>query len=243
MAEAFPGGDVRLWAAEEARLRARTRLLRLGYPALDAAAVRRAVRIEGGELLDRSLAGGRGVVLVAAHFGVHALPPLSLRLLGWPVTAVRVMLPGAALGPDRAWSQERRRALEDGLPLPYLDAGRSPAPALAVLARGEALAVGGDGSSVSAVTGCRDRLAPIAGRQRPWPALPFELAEAAGAALLGLFFESRPPGHRLALRALDGPDPQRSYIAHYRDWLARYPDQWQLWLDQGGDSARSSSAS
>ncbi len=238
MAAAFPGGDVRTWAAEEARLRARTRLLRLGYPALDAAAIRRAVQVEGGELLDRALAGGRGVVLVAAHFGVHALPPLALRLLGWPVTAVRVMLPGAELGPDRAWSQERRRALEDGLPLPYLDAGSDRASG--VLARGEALALGGDGRAVSAVTGCRDRLAPLAGRQRPWPTLAFDLAEAADAALLGLFFESRPPGHRLALLPLDGPDPQGSYIAHYRDWLARYPDQWQFWRDQDDDSARSS---
>lgn len=48
--------------------------------------LRRRVSIEGCELLDEALAGGRGVILVTGHYGAVEFLPLTLALRGYPVT-------------------------------------------------------------------------------------------------------------------------------------------------------------
>lgn len=218
------------WALEEARLRLRTRLERLRYPAWTAAAARARVEVVGAELLEEALSSGRGAVLVAAHFGVHAMPPLALGLLGWPVNVVRVMRPDGELGAARGWSQSRRRAMEDALPVRYLDAGHSGAAA--ALRRGELLTIGGDGESVGLITGAPDRTAPLLGRPTAWPTAAFSLAEAAGAPLLWLLPLSRDDRHLLTIGRLARSDPQRDYIDRYQGWLRDHPGQWQFWRDR-----------
>lgn len=231
MAAALPAaaaGDLDLWAREEARLRLHTRLERLRYPAWTDAEARARVTVIGAEALDTALARGRGVVLVAAHFGLHALPPLALSLLGWPVAAVRVMRPDAELGSARGWSQAQRRAMEDALPAGYIDAG-DDAPLRAALGRGEVLVMGGDGDGVGALTGHPDHTAPLLGRPTAWPTAPYAVARDAGAAPLGLWPDSGEAGHQLLIRPLDADDPQRDFIEQYERWLRARPGQWQFW--------------
>ncbi len=233
MAAALPGvGAARLdaWALEEARLRLRTRLERPRFPTLTAAMTRARCEVQGGEALDAALARGRGAVVIAAHFGVHAMPPISLRLLGWPVSVQRVMVGDDAMSPARAWSQARRRALEDALPVRYLDLDPAEAALEAALGRGEVALVGGDGWAVGEALGQPDRVAPLLGRAIRWPTQGFALAARTGAGAIGLLPASR-GRHLLRLFALDGADPQAQYAAYYDRWLREHPGQWQFWRE------------
>jgi len=176
------------------------------------------VTVEGEHLLRAP------VLVVAAHFGQHGLPPVTLAARGHDVTVVAVMRPDEELSAGARYGQRRRRALEATLPVRYVRAR----PDLVPEPRG-ILIMGGDGRAALSVHGEPGRPLPLAGQTTRWPTRPFEVAETLGLQAIGLFFDSSRRQHRLKLVDLGSDDPQATFVARYDAWLRDHPGQWALW--------------
>lgn len=210
---AFPTrGDAAL--DEASALRLRTQLGRQLLPRHLASEV----EVEGEALLEPP------VLVVAAHFGQHGLPPVALATRGHAVTVVTVMRDDAELPPAAAYGQARRRDLEASLPVRYVRAR----PGLVPPAEG-VLVMGGDGRAALAIHGEDGRELPLLGRPERWPTRPFAIADRMGIRTVGLFFDSAERRHRLKLVPLGSDDPQAAFAAHYDAWLREHPAQWAFW--------------
>ncbi|MCP4804568.1 MAG: hypothetical protein GY884_04395, partial [Proteobacteria bacterium] len=168
------------------------------------------------------------VLVVAAHFGQHGLPPVALAARGHRVTVVTVMKPDASLSPAAAYGQASRRALEERLPVRYLRAE----PGLLPPADGVVI-MGGDGRAALEVHGEPGRLLPLLDRPERWPERPFAIAHQMGVRTVGLFLDSAARRHRLKVVGLGSDDPQAAFAAHYDAWLREHPAQWAFWDERG----------
>lgn len=213
---AFPGRPGLL--DEASALRLRTQLGRQLLPRHLVAEV----EVEGEELLRAP------VLVVAAHFGQHGLPPVALAARGHQVTVVTVMLPDADLAPEAAYGQAQRRALEERLPVRYLRAEPGLVPP-----RDGVLIMGGDGAAALDVHGEHGRELPLLDHPERWPERPFAIARQLGIEAVGLLFDSAPRRHRLKLVPLGSDDPQAAFAAYYDAWLRDHPAQWAFWGERG----------
>lgn len=212
-------------ARSEARNRWLERLEQARFATWTAASVRHHVRLAGREVLEGVLAGGRGVILAAAHFGVHGLPPLALTLLGYPIVARTFVRSAERLGPGGAYGQARRLAYEESLPVRWQRTDR-PSDPLGVLAEGGALLTAGDGLGPHEVLGEPLEVRELAGHRTFWPQEPWRLAEASGVPVLGLYPATEGHRHRLVVEPVPHLD---AFVARYEQFLRSHPADWQFW--------------
>jgi lauroyl/myristoyl acyltransferase len=124
----------------------------LRYGSLDPRNLDATCVVEGRSHLDDALAGGRGAIVLIAHFGANQMIMPALGHLGYPMhqlsappTAWLEILKDTRATPLWARVQGRRWALEQRLPVQHIDVFKFLRPAFAALARNEVLGLAFDG--------------------------------------------------------------------------------------------------
>ena len=174
------------------------------YGRMNRANIDRFVSIEGVEHIDQALAGGKGVILLHAHFGnAHMLMP-GLGHRGYKVNQVGLLPSDSAAmledvlyrPPDRlvmSWFKLKEEC-EKKLPVKFIYLGRGMRPAIECLKRNELLAIsidGVDGEMIS-VPFLRGKALFMTG--------PARLSVATGAAIIPIFTVRKTSGrHRLVI--------------------------------------------
>jgi lauroyl/myristoyl acyltransferase len=192
------------------------------------------IRISGRHHLDRALAGGRGVLLVAGHLGNWELGGLALAALGYPSHALI-----ESISPERDALFARFRT-HSGLQL--LPATARPSRMLRVLESGSVLAVVAD----RAVGRTPGEIVGFASGHRAVPRGPAWLALRSGAPVLPVRVVLTSRRFQPYDGVIDPPlviDPARPDVdvltrtiaAHLGALAAQYPDQWFVFDPQWQD--------
>ena len=188
------------------------------------------VAVHGEEYLRRALEGGRGVVLLTAHFGSWELAAATLAARGFPMNAI-----GAEQRDPRI--TDLIISLREAAGVRTIGKGFDLKGALRCLRRGEILGVLLDQDARSA--GIR---VPFLGHPASTPYGPVKMAAKMGSRVVPLFMVRRPDGisHDLhLLPALEGKDglpfgqDEEYSVALCNEvlgtWIRRHPDHW-MWL-------------
>lgn len=198
-------------------------LMRL--PLLNADTVDELVRFEGWEHLEAARAGGKGVVLLTAHFGNWELMGASFAAKGVPLHVL--VQPASQDAFDKLFREFRGEA---GVST-WNNAGpASLRPVLRALGRNEALGLLVDqhGEAQDAIVNFFDH--PVSA-----PTGPFFFAKRTGAAVVPVFAVRQPDDTHvihiepaIALTGDDETDAQTAY-AVLESYIRRHPDHW-LWV-------------
>jgi KDO2-lipid IV(A) lauroyltransferase len=151
------------------------------------------VKAEGLENLDAALKGGRGAILLLAHFGSFLLPLPFLGHLGYRVNQVAGRQVHASFLGEVLWRWRKHEA--DKLPVNFIQVGRFLRPVYDALKRGEAVAIAFDGRD-----GANWEAVDFFERKALFSNGPFTLARRTGAAIVPTFMvRTEDDAHRLVL--------------------------------------------
>ncbi len=198
----------------------------------------------GASAIDGCLAGGRGLVVWTAHVANTEFASRLLELHGRRVNVARVVERG-----NPAEAELRDLMVNERLRVVDLSDATATIELLSALRAGEIVAMQGDrvyrGAGVSV---------PFFGRETLFPAGPFNLAHAAGVAVVpGLVIRTGWLRYRMVVGAplpLDASRPRAEAVApalaqavaFLQTHLRRWPDQWLNFYDFWPDTEAPSSA-
>jgi len=195
------------------RLMAKNRLEELLFPSLNIRRTERYIKIDGIQKIDSALSGGKGVILVIAHFGAnkHVMPCLGFRgykinqVAGKPTEWIKIL--GSEL------SSVRRKALgmelknEQSLPANFIYVFGSMRSVFQSLERNEIVCFAVDGGG-----GVKKERVLFLGRWARVSDGPFRVASRTGAQILPAFVvRQQDNSHRVIVE-----DPIRSHMGHSR---------------------------
>src|SRR6202158_3529625 len=193
--------------------------------------IRRMVRPQGVERIDRALAEGKGVVVVTAHVSNWDILAAASAVYGYPISAVTNDLPSGGLNELVIASRERI-----GMKMIGLCPG-SLRQIIKALARNELVALASD-----LYSGDRGRRVPFFNRPAMCPSGPAALALKTGAPILPVWCRRQPDNVYVA--EIEAPievsrtgDQQRDIqvtteriVQFFERIIRREPDQWLVFL-------------
>ena len=209
------------------------------YPRLNPAAMETLVACRGLDRLDEALAGGKGALLLFAHFGANQMimPALGHRgyrmcQLSAPPTVWAQILPGKRFSALGKKALEIRWRHEQSLPVKHINVFGSLKEAFRCLERNEILGVAVDGGG-----GKTRAAADFLGRKALFSTGALEIAQRVGCPVLPAFMvrDSRglqtltiePP---LAVDAGGGQDAVRRSLARFTErfepYVVQYPEHY-----------------
>ena len=155
----------------------------------------RIVSLEGFEHLERAVEGGRGVILLLAHFGSFLLPPAVLGYRGFKVFQVA----GRPLIEQRSFFQkkvfEARKRGTDKMPFQFLLTDTYLGPIVRALKGGSVVVIAFDGRSATEMIEMK-----LLERVARFSYGPFRLATRTGAVILPTFvIRKRDDRHRMVI--------------------------------------------
>ena len=197
------------------------------------------VACRGLEHLDKALAGGKGVLLMFAHFGANQMimPALGYRgytmcQLSAPPTVWAHILPGMQFSALAQKTLEVRWRLEQSLPVKHINVFGTLKEAFKCLGRNEILgvAVDGGGGKTRAAVG-------FLGRQVLLSTGAMEIAQRVGSPVLPAFMLRDDRGRQtliieppLAIDAAGGQDAVRRNLAlfmeRFEPYVVTYPEHY-----------------
>jgi Kdo2-lipid IVA lauroyltransferase/acyltransferase len=193
--------------------------------------IRRMVRPNGAERIDRILAQGKGAVVVTAHVSNWDILAAASAVYGYPISAVTNELPSGGLNELVIASRERI-----GMKMIRIGAG-SPRQILKALARNELVALASD-----LYSGDRGVRVPFFNRPAIFPAGPAAIALKTGAPILPVWIRRQP--NNLYVAEVEPPievsrtgDTQRDIqltteriVQFFERIIRQEPDQWLVFL-------------
>ena len=216
-----------------------TELEVLRYPRLNPATMATLVACRGLDLLDAALAGGKGVLLMFAHFGANQMimPALGHRgyrmcQLSAPPTVWANLLPGKQFSALGKKALEIRWRHEQSLPVKHINVFGSLKEAFRCLERNEILGVAVDGG------GGKTRVAvDFLGRTALLSTGAMEIAQRVGCPVLPAFMIRDSRGRQtliveppLALDAGGGQEAARRNLARFMErfepYVVQYPEHY-----------------
>jgi len=193
--------------------------------------IRRMVRPEGIEHIDRALADGKGAIVVTAHVSNWDILAAASAVYGYPISAVTNELPSGGLNELVIASRERI-----GMKMIPIGPG-SPRQILKALGRNELVALASD-----LYSGDRGVRVEFFNRPAMFPAGPAALALRTGAPILPVWIRRQPDNLYVAeveapievSRTGDSPrDIQLTterIVQFFERIIRREPDQWLVFL-------------
>lgn len=215
----------------------------LRYPVLNPAVIEATVACRGLEHLDASLAGGKGAMLVFAHFGANQMIMPAIGYRGY--TMCQMSAPPAAwleVLPEREFSAIEREGFEirwrheQSLPVRHINVFGSLKEAFSCLKRNEILGVAVDGG------GGKARVeVPFLGRRALFSTGAMEIALRTGCPVHPTFMVRGPSGRQtlvveqaLAMGDRTDPDAVRRALALFverlEEYVYTYPDHYVTFL-------------
>ena len=193
--------------------------------------IRRMVRPEGRERLDRVLAQGKGAIVVTAHVSNWDMLAAASAVYGYPISAVTNELPSGGLNELVVASRERI-----GMKMIGLGPG-SLRQILKALARNEVVALASD-----LYSGDRGVRVPFFNRPATFPSGPAAIALKTGAPILPVWIRRQPDNLHVAEveepievsrtgdTARDVQLTTERIVQFFERIIRREPDQWLVFL-------------
>lgn len=205
------------------------------YPRFTAEQTQRVINTEGTKYLDDALQGGRGVILLLAHFGQNQLCMPALGHLGYPINQIGATPDdwNRLTGHQADRQEERifriRFELEKHLPAHYLYIQKSMRPVVDRLADNEVVIMAFDGRA-----GTQFIQVPFFSHTLNISSGPFSLARMSNAPILPLFMVRQSNNrHRCILEPPLQFDPgsdrhafQQNAAIAFIHYLQQYVGQW-----------------
>jgi phosphatidylinositol dimannoside acyltransferase len=210
------------------------------FPILSPNNISSFARIEGIEHLDKALAGGKGVMLLFAHFGANQMimPAIGYRgytmcQLSAPATIWKEVLPDKKFSAMEEYSLQARTDHEGKLPVKHINIFKSIKEAFRCLQRNEVLGVAVDGG------GGKERISvSFLGREALLSPGPSDLSRRTGCAVLPTFVlrDSRGRNRVIIEGALeilaDSVDGNttaattQAFVTRLQEYVRKYPEYY-----------------
>lgn len=170
------------------------------YPVMDSKFIEKILTIEGNEHLDRSLAGGKGVLLFQAHFGAFQMTMPAIGYSGYTMNQISA---SASIWKEDSSSEIQKRSAgikakyEHTLPVRHISIESSLRPVFRALERNEIVGVTVDGGG-----GKKTVSIPFLGRTANFQQGAADLALRTGAEIVPVFIVTEKGlKHRLVIHS------------------------------------------
>ena len=210
------------------------------FPRFGMSEIEDLVEIEGGEFLDKALAGGNGVVLVHGHFGPVHLPLVVLARLGYLMKQIGLPSDEGLSWVGRNVAFRLRLKYEAQIPAEIIKADGFLRSAFRWLNSNGIIMITGDGSGTGRRVG-RHEVFRFFGHPVQFPLGPAILADKTGAAIMPLVIvpgESKqyriiiePPLHSAAAGEAKLRDVTGQFVKRLEYHVSRFPG-WMHFLDR-----------
>lgn len=203
---------------------------------IDRDRIERMVKAEGLENVDGALKGGKGVVLLLAHFGFFLLPLPFLGYRGYKVNQIVGKQVHRSRFEERIWTWRSNQA--DRLPVQFKQIGRFLRPVYQALANNEIVAIAFDGRDSA-----RWAIVDFFGEKVRFSPGPFDLARRTGAVIIPTFIiQDADNNHRIVFEPpfplSDDPDQERGsardvqrFARLFEGYVERYPCHFSMVLN------------
>jgi len=231
-------GEGRSWAIMRENLQQYCRCMMefTKYPQITPGNIDRIVTFAGLDRLDDALRGGKGVVLVTAHFVGKQILQVGLGHKGYKINQINYNLPPDELSfIQRVVGQRQRMRIEERIPARFIPADGYMREVFRCLQSNEIMIVTGDGS------GLKDRMSksfvriPFFDTEALFPRSPVAMARKTGATLVPAFVVRDGARHRIVIESPlevaghSDDDIVRSYARVLEEYIRRYPELWEFW--------------
>jgi len=199
--------------------------------------IRHYIRIENIAMLERSLAKGKGCILIHGHYGPAQLFIAAISLAGFPITQIGYVHKQGYSFIGEKLALPMRFLLESKIPGKIFYADRFIRPVFRCLKKNEIIANAGDGTGGGNMLG-RHKIIPFMKRYRAFPTGSVKLAETTGADLLPLFMNIAKDktyrirfGEPLKLERgeKDIDSVLRQYAGMFESQVLQNPGMWHFW--------------